>query len=159
MLRDGTVCCQVAFAIEEGFNDRYVRRLLEKAKTGVSQATGGGGARIRGVHALSAAQHDSQSSIARMHVSAWFSYKKMTAASIPPNEEGGALYQIDRIEHKEFYKEFRVEMSDLVGVEDDDIASRKVWAEVWKTEHPDLAMRAHMNVDSKDKVSLERALF
>jgi hypothetical protein len=150
---DGTPCCLKALAVEEGFNSRFISRGVKRVSEDRSPEASSGGNRIRGVFGLSADEHASLVSTAREHVSAWFEYQKITEACIPPNEEGGGIYQIDRIEYSEYYTQYRNHMTDVMGLEETNIVSMKVWHDVWKKQHPDLVMRVHKNVDTKDKVS------
>ena len=46
-------------------------------------------------------------------------------------------------------------MTDLLSLEEHEIASYSIWKQVWDRDHSDLVMRAHKNVDHKDKVGIK----
>jgi len=59
------------------------------------------------------------------------------------------------MEITDYYNEFVVDMRDLLLLEDGEIPSQGVWRDVWNREHSNLVMRAAMNVDTKDNVSVQ----
>lgn len=119
-----------------------------------SEANGHGGKRVKGLSGLHSEDHEDYASIHRQRASAWFDHEKLSRAEEQPNEMGGGRYQIDRMEISEYYREFRIDMIDLLFLKEEDIPSETVWQAVWTSEHPDLVMRVHKNVDHKDKVIL-----
>ena len=145
-----------AFAIEQGWDLKFVSRMKATSKLGVGNEERGenlnrhGGGRHPGVHGLSSADHDT-TPVRRMYVNAWFQREKSMTAQEAPNEEGAALYQIDKIDVGLYYMGFVLCCQDLWFLDDSEIANQDLWNEVWSTEHPDLVMREHMNVDHKDK--------
>ena len=133
-----------------------MRRSAAREWEGVIEgSTGHGGARITNMTNRGSVEHDDFESVPRMHASAWFSSEKETRAEEQPNEIGVGVYQIDKMELKDYYHEFRLDMADLLSLREDEIASYNVWKQVWDRDHPDLVMRVHKNVDHKDKVRTE----
>jgi len=132
-----------------------VRRAAAREWDGVIEdSTGHGGKRVANVHMRSSEEHCDYISLPRMHASAWFACEKETHAEEQPNEIGGGVYQIDKIELKEYYNDFRMDMEDSLSLQPCDVASFSVWKKVWDEDHPDLVMRAYKNVDHKDKVRI-----
>ena len=144
----------MACAFEEGFDPRFIRRcvgrLFEEENAGSSR--GQGGARVKGFEGMTADEHSFHITTQRMHASAWFEWEKQLTDSAP-NEEGHRVYQIERLEIDDFYREFVLDMSDVVKLKQSDIPSQLVWKDVWLNEHSDLVMREELNVSAKDKVS------
>ena len=131
VLSDGTKCCQVAFGVEQGFNPRFVRRAAAREWGGVDEdSTGHGGKRVANMRMRSSDEHRDYTSVPRMHASAWFAFEKETHAEEQPNEAGGGVFQIDRIELTEYYSEFKMDMEDSLLLQGHDIASFSVWKQV-----------------------------
>ena len=116
-------------------------------------ALGHGGKRVKGLTGQCSDEHEAVESVERMRASAWFAFEKLHRAEEQPNELGIGKFQIDRIEISDYYNEFCLDMADLLLLSDEEIPKIGVWRGVWDTEHPDLVMRVHKNVDHKDKVS------
>ena len=130
-----------------------MRRAAAREWDGVDEdSTGHGGKRVAKMHMRSSDEHRDYVSLPRMHASAWFAFEKETHAEEKPNKVGRGVYQIDKIESREYYREFKMDMEDSLLLQPHDIASFSVWKQVWEEEHPDLVMRAYKNVDHKDKV-------
>ena len=115
---------------------------------------GHGGCRVSGLKGGASSDHEG-SSMKWRSASQWFKDEKDHFADMAPNPDsaGGSLYQIDKVFKEEYYGMYVISMVDQYKLGDDEIAGISCWKEVWKKDHPDLVMRVHKNVDSKDKVS------
>jgi hypothetical protein len=122
------------------------------AEFGESRQRGHGGNRIAGTKGENSARHDVVSS-KEMNANAWFLREKESYADHVPNPASSksGLYQIDEIFSSDYYSMYVNDQRDN-KIPDSEIASRKLWNHVWEQDHPDLAMRKHKNVDSKDMV-------
>lgn len=78
----------------------------------------------------------------REYANAWFEHEKHTNAEDQPNADGIGRYQLDFIEHKDLYQEFRLDMRDTLQLNEIEIASYNVWLDVWHSAHRDLVIRA-----------------
>jgi hypothetical protein len=151
-----------AFAIEQGYNIRFVSRIKKKVggaagsipnSLRAENISGHGGRRIAGVHGQQSIDHDIEP-LREMWASAWFKREKAMIAQAQPNEEGRGVFQHDKIEIGMYYELFVICCKDLWDLDDSEIALQPQWREVWRTQHSDLVLRENMNVDTKDKVGI-----
>ncbi len=123
--------------------------------TGEQNSRGHGGKRIKGLHGVSADDHDFRESEKESFCDQWFSTEKNEYANHCPNPNPNqkGIYQIDDIFESHYYELFVIDMKDLYHLSDAQIASQSVWKRVWDERHSDLVMRVRCSVDSKDRVS------
>jgi hypothetical protein len=163
-LRDGLPCCLGAFAVEGGWDKKFVSRISHVVKLNVGNeergenTSGHGGRRISGVLGLLSSDHDIEP-VKRMWASAWFTREKALIAQAQPNEKGTGIFQHDRIDVGLYYELYTLCCQDLWGLSKQEIASQPLWHLVWTNDHSDLVFRAHLNVDHKDKAVFLLLLF
>ena len=82
-----------------------------------------------------------------MAAEGWFRLKLCEAEPMPNSD----VVQIDFVEKKELYQEFKSDLLCL-GTVEDEVPSYDVWHRVWSSSFKNLRVREHRSVDSKDKV-------
>lgn len=124
-------------------------------------ANGHGGRRIPGAFRLSVSDHDGFVSAKRATANLFFCFEKDHYADFTPNPSGKqkGTYQIDSIFKEEYHSMYVMHCTDILKVQDSDIAGYDTWMSVWQEGHMDLVMRKWKDVDSKDKVACSQFMF